>query len=106
MPKYLFTGTYTAEGVRALGAEGGTARLEATERMVASLGGAVVSYDFAMGDVDFVLVAELPEDAAALAAAMAGSASGSMRVRTTRLIPPAELDAVGRLRPDYHAPGD
>lgn len=106
MPKYLFTGTYTAEGVAALLEEGGTSRLAATERMIGSLGGRVVSYDFAMGDADFVLIAELPEDAAALAAAMAGSASGAMRVRTTRLLAPAEIDAVGRLRPDYDAPGD
>lgn len=106
MLKYLFTGSYTAEGVRALLADGGTARLEATERMVASLGGRVVSYDFAMGEDDFVLIAELPGDAEALSAAMSGSASGSLRVRTTRLVSPAEMDAVGRVRPDYHAPGE
>lgn len=106
MPKYLFTGSYTAEGVRALLADGGTARLEATERMVASLGGRVVSYDFVMGEDDFVLIAELPGDVEALSAAMSGSASGSLRVRTTRLVSPAEMDAVGRVRPDYHAPGE
>ena len=39
MPKYLFTGSYTAEGARGVLKEGGSGRREATEKLVASLGG-------------------------------------------------------------------
>ena len=41
MPKYLFTGSYTAEGSRGVLSEGGSGRRAATEQLVASLGGTV-----------------------------------------------------------------
>ncbi|MEO5964865.1 MAG: GYD domain-containing protein [Candidatus Limnocylindrales bacterium] len=49
MPKYLLTGSYTAEGARGVLKEGGTGRRAATEKLIASLGGTMEAYYFASG---------------------------------------------------------
>lgn len=105
MPKFLFTGSYTAEGVRGVLAEGGTGRRAATERLVGSLGGTVEAYYFAFGGDDFYLIADLPDQAAAAAAALTAAASGALTTRTVVLLTPEELDAATKLSPAYRAPG-
>ncbi len=86
MPKFLFTGSYTHEGARGVLAEGGTARREATARLVASLGGAVEAYYFAFGRTDFYFIADLPDNAAAAAVPLTAAASGAVVTRTVVLI--------------------
>jgi uncharacterized protein with GYD domain len=44
MAKYLAIVTYTAEGLKGLMAKGGTARVEASRKLVASAGGTVESF--------------------------------------------------------------
>jgi len=105
MAKYLFTGSYTAEGARGVLAEGGTGRRRATERLVGSLGGNVEAYYFAFGSDDFYLIAELPDHAAAAAGALTASASGALHVRTVVLLTPEELDAAVKRSPSYRPPG-
>jgi uncharacterized protein with GYD domain len=105
MPRFLFSGSYTAEGARGVLSEGGTGRRAATERLVASLGGTVEAYYFAFGGDDFYLIADLPDQAAAAAGALTASASGALNVRTVVLLTPEELDAATRLSPSYRAPG-
>ena len=105
MAKYLFTGSYTPEGAKGVLAEGGTGRRDATERVVASVGGTVESYYFAFGSDDFHLIVDLPDHAAAAAGALTASASGAIRIQTTVLITPEEVDAAAKLSPDYRAPG-
>ena len=45
MPRYLFIGTYSPQGSKALLAAGGTARRAAIETMVSNLGGRVESFE-------------------------------------------------------------
>ena len=105
MPKYLFTGSYTAEGARGVLKEGGTGRRAATDKVVASLGGTVEAYYFAFGSDDFYLIADLPGNAAAAAATLTGGASGAIRIRTIVLLTPEEVDAATKLSPSYRPPG-
>jgi len=105
MPKYLITGSYTAEGARGVLAEGGTGRRAATEKLVASLGGKVEAYYFAFGGDDFYLIADLPGHAAAAAGALTAAASGAISTRTVVLLTPEELDAATKLSPSYRPPG-
>ena len=105
MPKYLFTGTYSAEGARGLLKEGGSGRREATEKLVKSLGGTVEGYYFAFGSDDFYLIADLPSNAAAAAGALTAAATGAIATRTVVLMTPEEIDAAARLTPTYRAPG-
>ena len=92
MPKYLFIGSYTAEGAKGVLKEGGTARRAATEKLVASLGGTVEAYYFGFGSDDFYLIADLPGNAAAAAGALTTAASGAVGTRTIVLLTPEELD--------------
>ena len=105
MPKYLFTGTYSAEGARGLLKEGGSGRREATEKLVKSLGGTVEGYYFAFGSDDFYLIADLPSNAAAAAGALTAAATGAIATRTVVLMTPEEIDAATKLTPTYRAPG-
>ena len=105
MPKYLITGSYTAEGARGVLAEGGTGRRAATEKLIASLGGKVEAYYFAFGGDDFYLIADLPGHAAAAAGALTAAASGAISTRTVVLLTPEELDAATKLSPSYRPPG-
>ena len=105
MPKYLFTGTYSAEGARGVLKEGGRGRREATEKLVKSLGGTVEGYYFAFGSDDFYLIADLPSNAAAAAGALTAAATGAIATRTVVLMTPEEVDAATKLTPNYRAPG-
>ena len=105
MPKYLFTGSYSAEGAQGVLKEGGTGRRAATDKLVASLGGTVEAYYFAFGSDDFYLIADLPGNAAAAAAALTAGASGAIRTRTIVLLTPEEVDAATKLSPSYRPPG-
>lgn len=94
MAKFMYLGKYTTEGLKGLAAEGGTRRMEATERLVASIGGKVVEYSFAVGEYDFVLIIEVPDNASGLVAPILTGASGTVRVLTVPLVSPAQIDEV------------
>ena len=105
MPKYLFTGTYTAEGARGVLKEGGSGRREATEKLLKSLGGTVEGYYFAFGSDDFYLIADLPSNAAAAAGSLSAAATGAIATRTVVLMTPEEVDGATKLTPTYRPPG-
>jgi len=105
MPKYLFTGSFTAEGAKGVLAEGGSSRRAAVEKLCASLGGTLESYHFAFGSDDFYIIADLPGNAEAASTALTTSASGAVHTRTVVLLTPEEVDAVAKLSPTYRAPG-
>ena len=77
MPKYLVTGSYTAEGARGVLAEGGSGRRAATAQLIASLGGTMEAYYFAFGSDDFYIIADMPGNAAV-------AIGGADRVRVRR----------------------
>ncbi len=105
MPKYLATGSYTADGAKGLMKEGGTGRRAATEKLVASLGGTLEAYYFAFGTDDFILIADLPGNTAAAAASLTAAATGAINSRIVVLLTPEEVDAATKLSPIYRKPG-
>ena len=54
MPKYMFSGSYTKEGVAGLLKEGGSARRDEAERIAKSLGGSLEAYYWCYGEKDFM----------------------------------------------------
>lgn len=105
MPKYLFIGSYTAEGGRGVLKDGGTRRRDAAEEVVASVGGTLESFNFAFGGDDFYLVANLPDNSAATAASLVVGASGAVDIRTVVLVTPEEVDTAARRSAKYSPPG-
>ena len=106
MGRYLVVGTYTAEGAAGVLREGGTGRLAAARAAIASMGGTLVSFHFALGSDEWYSIVELPDNAAAAAIALVGTASGTLRSRAIALITPEEMDAITARTPDFRPPGE
>jgi uncharacterized protein with GYD domain len=105
MPKYLFEASYTAEGVKGLIKDGGSKRRAAVEALTKSLGGRLEAMYFAYGKHDVIAIVDLPDSATATAVALTVGASGAIRIKTTVLITPEEVDQAVKKVVQYRAPG-
>jgi uncharacterized protein with GYD domain len=105
MPKYLFCGSYTPEGLKGLLAEGGSARVEAAKQALKSMDGTLESFYFSFGDNDFYIIADLPDHATATVTSLAGNISGSFRIKTVVLVTPEEVDEAAKKSIDFRPPG-
>lgn len=105
MPKYLFQGSYTEQGLKGLLKEGGTKRREAVEQAARSMGGRLEAFYYAFGPDDFVIIVETPSNVDASAVALGVNATGAVKVRTTVLITPEEVDQATKKTVHYRAPG-
>ena len=105
MPKYLWKATYTPEGAKGVLKEGGTARREAVEKLLADVGGTLESFHFAFGEDDAILIVDLPDNVTAAAVALTVGGAGVVGVSTTVLLTPEELDAASKKTVSYRPPG-
>jgi uncharacterized protein with GYD domain len=105
MPKYMIKASYNADGAKGLLKEGGTARRAAVQKLIEAAGGTVEAFYFAYGDADALLIVDMPEAAAGIAVSLAVNASGVVRLSTTPLITPEELDQASKKSVAYRAPG-
>jgi uncharacterized protein with GYD domain len=105
MPKYLLEVNYTLEGVRGVVAKGGSARKTAAQAAAKSLGGKLESFYFAFGGNDVYTVADMPDNTAAAALALAVTAGGGAVVNTVVLLTPDEIDAATKQGVKYSPPG-
>lgn len=103
--RYMVVANYSAQGVQGLLAQGGTARRTAVTEMVEQLGGRVETFDFAFGEDDVFIVADLPDNVTAAAIGLAVGASGLVAVRTVVLLTPEEIDAAAAKHAEYRGPG-
>jgi uncharacterized protein with GYD domain len=106
MPRYLFEASYTLEGVQGIQSGGGTARRDAIAAAAESVGGKLVSLDFAFGDRDAIAIVDLPDNQAAVALTLAVNASGRVNSRTVVLLTPEEVDAAVGRSVAYRPPGE
>jgi uncharacterized protein with GYD domain len=105
MPKYMIHASYTLDGVRGIQSKGGTSRREAVAQMAESVGGSLECFYFAFGDADAVVIADMPDNEAAAAVALAVNGSGGANTRTWVLLTPEEVDAAAERSVSYTAPG-
>jgi uncharacterized protein with GYD domain len=105
MPKYLIKVSYTAEGVKGVLKEGGSARKRAAEAAVKSSGATLESMYFAFGDDDVFCIVDGPDNASMAAAAMAISASGLVKATTVPLLTAEEIDQAAKKSVSYTPPG-
>jgi uncharacterized protein with GYD domain len=105
MSKYLVTGSYSTQGVKGVMSEGGSGRVNAVKKLIASLGGSVESMYFGFGGEDFYITVDLPGNTEMAGVALTTVATGAVNVRTIVLLTPEEIDAAVKLSPDYRAPG-
>lgn len=105
MRKYLFSGSYTPEGFKGLVKDGGSSRIEAAKRSLESMGGSLEAFYFALGEKDFYIIVNLPDDVTAASVTMAGNMSGTFSIKSTVLLTAKEMDAVVKRHPDFRPPG-
>jgi uncharacterized protein with GYD domain len=105
MPKYLVQGSYVGEGLTGLLKEGGSSRRAAVEAVIKGMGGTLESFYYAFGEDDVLGVAEFPDNATAAAFSLAVNASGTIKVKTTVLMNPEEIDESAKKTVDFRPPG-
>lgn len=105
MPHFMFTASYTAEGLKGVLGEGATQRMAAIERLFESVGGRLEAAYWSFGHTDFVAIAELPDNAAAAAVATTVAASGVAAIGTTVLLTAQDVDDAAARGVEYRLPG-
>ena len=105
MPKYLWEASYSSDGVKGVVKEGGTGRRAEAKNLVEALGGTMEAFYFAFGDADAIIIADLPDEEAATAVALAVNGDSRISLKTTVLLTPEEVDAAAQKSVGYRAPG-
>lgn len=105
MPKYLFHGSYTPEGIKGLISEGGSKRVEAAKQALGSVGGSLEAFYFAFGDDDFYIIVDLPDNVSTTAVSFVGNVSGTFSINTVVLLTPEEIDQAVKMSVDFRPPG-
>jgi uncharacterized protein with GYD domain len=106
MGKYLLKVSYTPEGLRGVMKAGGTSRVSAVEKALAGVGGTLDAFYFAFGNDDVYVIADVPDNATAMAmAATIGSSGAISHYETVVLLSPAEVDRAMETKISYSAPG-
>ena len=105
MAKYMWSGSYTQQGIKGVISEGGSARRAVVEKMMASLGGKLECLYFSFGPDDVVIIVDMPDNVSAAAVGMTVAASGAVSGRITVLLTPEEVDQAARKSPAYRPPG-
>ena len=106
MAFYLIQVAYKDTAAKTLIANPQT-REDVVKKTCASLGGKMQSFFFSLGEYDVVLIAELPDNAAAAAFALATASKGAIsKFHTTALLTPADgVEAMKRAqKAEYTAP--
>ncbi len=103
--KVLWSVNYTLDGIKGVLKEGGSARKAVAQKLIESVGGTMEAFYFGYGDYDVYVIADLPNNEAAVSASLQVTAAGGAKIATTVLLTPEEFDgAVGR-SVDYRPPG-
>jgi len=105
MPKYMFQASYTPAGIKSLVREGGSKRRGAVGAAVEALGGRMEAFYYAFGSRDLYVIADLPDNVASTALALAVNQSGLVEANTVVLITADELDRAAKRPVRYRAPG-
>ena len=105
MPHFLIRASYTKEGIQGILKEGAASRLDVVRQLAAGLGGSVEAAYWAFGEDDFIAILELPDNAAAAAAASTVAAIGAVTLQTVVLLTAAEVDEARGRTVSYRPPG-
>ena len=106
MSKYLIKASYSPERMKGVMAKGGTARVDAIEKLVSGVGGSMESFYFAFGSDDVFIVIDAPSHEAMAAVAGTVTSTGVLSsYETVVLLSAEQLDAASNLEVTYAPPG-
>jgi uncharacterized protein with GYD domain len=93
VPKFLFCGSYSPEGIRRLGSAGASGERKRLEKVIGDAGGVVETLYWAFGERDLYLVADLPSSVAAGGVTLAVGGAGELKLTTVFLETVDEVQA-------------
>lgn len=93
MPKYMYSGNYTAKGATGLLKDGGTARYEEAKKIASAMGGSIEAYYWCYGDMDFMMIINLESEEMAIKFSLHVGASGVFNGKLTPLISVDKMEA-------------
>jgi uncharacterized protein with GYD domain len=106
MPRYLISASYSVEGAKGLlKGGGGTARRNAVQQALQSIGGELEAMYFGFGEHDAYVIFEAPDNISAAALALTVNAAGGASTKTAVLLTPEEVDRAAKKPVTYKAPG-
>jgi uncharacterized protein with GYD domain len=105
MPKFLWKASYTQSGAKGVASEGGSGRREAVKAATESVGGTLEGFYFAFGSTDAYVIADLPDNEAAMAVAIVVNGSGGATVETVPLITPEQVDEATKREVSFRPAG-
>ena len=106
MSKYLIKASYSPEGMKGVMAKGGSARVDAIEKLVSGVGASMESFYFAFGSDDVYIVIDAPSHEAMAAVAGTVTSTGVLSsYETVVLLTADQIDAAAGLPVDYTPPG-
>jgi uncharacterized protein with GYD domain len=94
MPTYISLINLTEQGVRE--AKNAPERLQAFESAVKEVGGRLIGFYLVMGQYDYIVITEAPDDQTAARLILGTIAQGSMRTQTMRAFPREEFEQIAR----------
>jgi uncharacterized protein with GYD domain len=94
MPTYISLINLTEQGVRE--ARNAPERLQAFDKAVRETGGKLVGFYLVMGQYDYIVITEAPDDQTAARLILGTIAQGSMRTQTMRAFPRAEFEEIAK----------
>jgi uncharacterized protein with GYD domain len=105
MAKFLIEASYTAEGLKGLQKDKASGRKQAVTKLVEGLQGKLEAMYFALGERDVILIVDMPDVVTGAALALAVSASGLVRSKSTALLTVEETDRALDKKVSYRGPG-
>ncbi len=94
MPTYISLVNLTEQGVKE--AKNAPERLQSFDAAVKKAGGRLIGFYLVMGQYDYIVVTEAPDDQTAAHLILSTIAQGSMRTQTMRAFPREEFEQIAR----------
>ncbi|GHO52657.1 hypothetical protein KSD_35450 [Ktedonobacter sp. SOSP1-85] len=94
MPTYISLVNLTEQGFQE--ARSAPERLQAFETAVREVGGRLVGFYLVMGQYDYIVITEVPDDQTATRLILGTIAQGSMHTQTMRAFPREEFEQIVR----------
>ena len=97
MPTYISLVNLTEQGIREV--KNAPERLRSFDTAAKEVGGRLVGFYLVMGQFDYVVITEAPDDQTAARLIMGTIAQGSVRTQTMRAFPREEFEDIARGMP-------
>ncbi|HCI81114.1 MAG TPA: GYD family protein [Ktedonobacter sp.] len=94
MPTYISLVNLTEQGIRE--AKNAPERLQTFDTALRAAGGRLIGFYLVMGQFDYIVITEAPDDQTAARLILGTIAQGSMRTQTMRAFPREEFESIAK----------